>query len=290
MFSHFKRELRARDALGYHRSLGPIDPPKGNSWFLRRGWSPNPHYIKFLSEVGPGVYFAGSLVIFPLDAGLGRTVESEANRLQSVGEETLFSFGYDGSTEGVFALPKHEPDDAESSGVLWYNYQDRRVSSLGRSFTDWIEEQPTKLFNKKIYDGFRSLSNIEGINRVIDDRSAFSIQLIDFDRSAVRPPGKESDFLPRYHKGTVEIVKHREVCLFWLTFKVLRLGSKVGPDNVEYVSIPVQDIKCGIPTKKEFYVFDPFNMPFENVKIDYNPLIDLGSKMRVKYKEIQDLL
>lgn len=36
--------------------------------------------------------------------------------------------------------------------------------------------------------------------------------------------------------------------------------------------------------------FDPFNVPFTEIAVTFKPVIDLGSKMRVKFKELSGLL
>jgi len=41
---------------------------------------------------------------------------------------------------------------------------------------------------------------------------------------------------------------------------------------------------------EECYAFDPFNVPFTSIEVKFNPVIDLGSKMRARFKELSDLL
>jgi hypothetical protein len=286
MFSAFLKHLREHPARGYHRSFGPIRKEVLATWFAEAGWTPNPEYISFLSEIGPGIYFGGSLVIFPLEHGLGRTVRSETEKLSQMGAEKYMAFGYDGTTEGAFALDK----TFETPSVLWFSYPEKHASSLAASFGDWAAQQPAALFSKAVYGGYKTIRDLDPLMAVMDERSAFQVRLLTFSKEMVRPPDRGSDLLPRYNKGIVEISKTRQVDLSILTLKVLRVGSKVGKDNLEYVSIPVGDVSVGVPVQKEFYVFDPFNLPFDDLRIDFNPIIDLGSKMRVKFKEIKALL
>jgi hypothetical protein len=95
---------------------------------------------------------------------------------------------------------------------------------------------------------------------------------------------------PRYNKLKLEIIKTRPVTITVLTVVVVRLGSKFGSANVEYVTFPVSDIPVNMPTIRECYVFDSFNVAFTGIEVKYNPVIDLGSKMRVRFKEIAELL
>jgi hypothetical protein len=64
----------------------------------------------------------------------------------------------------------------------------------------------------------------------------------------------------------------------------------VGKDNKEYLTLPVSEIKIGTEQKVEGYVFDPFNLPFENIEIEFCPEINLGTPMRTKFTEIRDFL
>jgi hypothetical protein len=124
----------------------------------------------------------------------------------------------------------------------------------------------------------------------MEERSAFSVRLINFDMQLLRLPDKPNDLLRRYNKLVLEVTKTRPVTILVLTVIVARLGSQLGAANVEYATFPVHDIPVGVPTIRECYVFDPFNVAFTDIVVKFNPVIDLGSKMRVRFKELSNLL
>ncbi len=113
---------------------------------------------------------------------------------------------------------------------------------------------------------------------------------MSWDKQLQRPPDKPNDMLPRYNRLMLEVIKMRPVTIPVLTVVVARLGSTLGAANVEYVTFHVHDIPVNVPTIRECYVFDPFNAPFTDIEVKFNPVIDLGSKMRVRFKELSALL
>jgi hypothetical protein len=52
----------------------------------------------------------------------------------------------------------------------------------------------------------------------------------------------------------------------------------------------VDDIPVNVLTVRECYAFDPFNAHFTDIEVKFNPVIDLGSKMRVRFKELSSFL
>jgi hypothetical protein len=203
-----------------------------------------------------------------------------------VSSEAIFPFGYNGTTESCYCLDATSARDE----VYWFSWEERVKRSFSVGFQDWIEAKPKQLFNKQVYAGYKQLTNVDALVSLMDQRAAFTVRLVDFDKRMQRPPDKPDDTLPRYNKLKLEVIKKRPVTIPVLTAIVVRVGSKVGAANVEYVTFPVNDIPVGVPTIRECYVFDPFNVPFTNIEIKFNPVVDLGSKIRVRFKELSPLL
>jgi hypothetical protein len=88
----------------------------------------------------------------------------------------------------------------------------------------------------------------------------------------------------------LEVIKTRLVKISVLTVIVERLGSKRGADNVMFTTFPVDDIAVNVPSIRECYVFDAFNVAFNEIVVKFNPVIDLGSSSRVRFKELSSLL
>ncbi len=213
-------------------------------------------------------------------------MESELCSLRQATVEPIFPFGYDGTTESCYCLESQSGRDT----VYWFSWEEIVKRSLGTSFREWIDAKPAELFKDLIYAGYKKLTNMSELIAVMEERSAFRIRLKDFDKRLQRPPDKPKDMFPRYNRLVVEVTKTRPVTIPVLTVIVERLGSKVGDTNLEYASVPVQDIPVNTPTIRECYVFDPFNVPFSEITVQFNPVIDLGSPMRTKFKELSSLL
>jgi len=286
MFAVFKNELLEHPDGGYHHCDGPRDRKEVNAWFQERHLAPPQTYVDFLCEVGPGSYFGGALVIYPLSHKRLRSVESELTRIRKDTDKAIFPFGYNGTTELCYCFQAEAVNDV----VYWFSWEEKTTRLLSNSFEAWLDEQPTKLFKHQIYAGYKRLRNVNELVEVMEERSFFKVRLVDFDIHLQRPPDKPNDMLRRYNRVVLEVTKTRPAKISVLTVIIARLGSPLGDRNVEYATFPVNDIPVGVPTKRECYVFDPYNVPFTDVALRFNPVIDLGSKMRVKFKEISDLL
>jgi hypothetical protein len=249
MFNAFERELTAHGEGGYHYRSGPLQPSEVHAWLQRHSLSSPPAYLDFLSRVGPGHFFGGSLIIYPLSSRFSRSVESELLRLRESTTELLLPFGYDGTTELCYGIRLDGSDDT----VYWFSWEEKIKRSLGKEFREWIDAQPAGLFNEQIYCGYKELMNIGELIGVMEERSAFRVRLLNFDKQLERPPDKPTDMLPRYNKVVLEVTKTRPV------------------------TIPV-------------LTFDPFNLPFSGIAVKFDAAIDLRSKMRVRFKEISNLL
>jgi hypothetical protein len=143
--------------------------------------------------------------------------------------------------------------DGSDDTVYWFSWEEKIKRSLGKEFREWIDAQPAGPFNEQIYCGYKELMNIGELIGVMEERSAFRVRLLNFDKQLERPPDKPTDMLPRYNKVVLEVTKTRPV------------------------TIPV-------------LTFDPFNLPFSGIAVKFDAVIDLRSKMRVRFKEISNLL
>jgi hypothetical protein len=284
-FPDFYRELQQHSAPGYHVSSGAIDTVFAAHWSTTRSIRLPSPYLEFLGVFGPGRYFAGSLILFPLEEQPGK-IDRITARLPEADRAKFFAVGYDGTTEGCYCLDR----TGVSSAVFWHSFETSETASIHPDFHQWIEHCPTQLYSDDIYKGYRDVRDVMGVRNVIKERSGFEVRLVKAEPIKVRPPGHEEDFLPRYHRLVVGITKHEESQLRKLTFAVLRSGSAIGLRNIEYVTIDLPEVAKGTEVTCDAYVFDPFNLPFVHFEIIYDPEIDLSSNMRVRYEEIKDLL
>jgi hypothetical protein len=286
MFDAFKRELGIHGKGGYHRLAGALNRSEVNAWFEVNALKSPPTYAEFLCQVGSGSFFGGALVVFPLRSNNSQSVESELSKLREATTQPIFPFGYDGTTELCYCLEAQSGSDA----VYWFSWEEKITRALSLNFYQWIETRPGELFKEQTYAGYKKLTKIDELIAVMEERSAFRVRLIDFNKQLQRPPVEPGDVLPRYNKVRLEVTKVRPVTIPVLTVMIERVGSQLGAMNVEYVTFPVGDIPVNVPMIQECYVFDPFNVPFDHIALKFNPIIDLGSKMRVRFKEISDLL
>lgn len=286
MFDAFKKELSAHSSGGYHRVAGKLDRDAVVDWFHRRGLKPPANYTRFLCEIGAGSFFGGALTIYPLTSPQTRSVESELDRLREATGEDVFPIGYDETTESCYCFESQSGNEA----VYWFSWQEKVKRLVAPSFSDWIEATPGELFREQVYAGYKQLTKVDELVAVMDERSAFRVRLVSYENQLRKPPDKPNDLLPRYNKVTLEVTKTKPVKIPVLTVMVARVGSKYGAANVEYATFPVQGIPVNVPTICDCFVFDPFNVPFTEITVIFNPVIDLGSKMRVKFKELSGLL
>lgn len=279
----FYKEIKEHNAPGYHRLYRYSEDFSALS--KKEGYSLNSLYTGFINSVGYGYFFGGSLVLFPL-AGETGSIKALTLGLQSAGIEDFVVIGYAGTTEGYYCLKNDRKDKA----VYWIDIQQKAITKLNERFDDWINAQPNELFSEDIYAGYKKIKDIESIYKVINERSLVEVDMLDFERGLIKPPGKEKDFLPRYNRVNLAIRKNQDIELSQLTIKFFRRGSPIGEDNVEYLTIDVGSLRVDKTEVVQAYLFDPFNLPFEKIECSYSPEIDLASKMRVRYKEIKQFL
>lgn len=284
-FPKFSNELRQHAAAGYHVASGPIDVAVATDWFAKQAIRCPGAFLEFLSTFGTGRFFGGDLVIFPPGYGKGTIGEATAGLPEACGAK-FFVIGYDGTTEGCYCLDRSGDDPT----VFWHNFGAAQTVVLHPNFGEWIEGCPAKLFNDQLYAGYGSVRDIAGVREIIRDRAAFEISVLSAGTTKVRPPGHEKDFLPRYHHLVLGIRKLRDSHLRKLTVSVLRKGSSIGSENMEYATINLPDFPAGTEITRDVYVFDPFNLPFKQIEVIHVPEIDLSSPMRVKFEEIKALL
>jgi hypothetical protein len=278
----FAREL-VEHTGGYHQTYGQVDRADALKWFAQRSLRCPRTYLDFLSEIGPGNYFSGGLVLFEVE--LGGLVDQVTEKLGCDGSDYL-AIGYDGTTDGYYCMKNSETDEA----VYWYDSETKAIGPHHRSFVEWVEECPRTLFSHSVYAGYKRIKDLAQVRRVIRERMSFDVRLLRYDRQTVRPPKKEKDFLPRYHRIICLVRKNNNSSLGQLTVKVCRTGSSVGADNVQYVTIDLPDFLAGQEKEVEVFVFDPFNLPFKDIVIDYSPQIDLSSPSRARFVELKPYL
>jgi hypothetical protein len=284
-FPRFSRELKDHPGPGYHTIYGQTDRLVAGQWFKERSIQCLPSYLDFLSDVGTGRFFAGSLEVFaavssksPVDAVTSELAEEDRSK--------FFAIGYDGTTEGCYCLNRESVDDR----VYWHNWETGTTEAYRANFVQWIEDCPDELFNRTAYAGFKKIRDMAGIQRVLRERENFEVRLLSYDKQLLRPPGKQKDFLRGYNRIVCGIRKHGDSWLTCLTLKVCRLGSPVGANNVEYVTFPLPEFAAREEVRVEAFVFDPFNVPFREMVIDYSPEVDLKSPMRVSFAELKEYL
>jgi len=285
MFRAFLEEIRKHRLGGYHLQVAKYAHSSIAEWFAAHNWKPSQEYSDFMIQIGAGTYFGGAFVVYPLLHDQLPSTETVSSRMASLGEKDFFAIGYDGTTEGCYCLPK----DGQSK-LYWYSWESHLAKPLASDFAEWVERQPAELFQPKVYSAYKPVANLDGVCDIINARDAFKIRLLNYAKDLVRPPGKQGDQLPRYNRIELGITKKRRVDLKFLTVKIKRNGSAVNNDNVEYVSLDVGDLPVSTETVITCYAFDPFNLPFAAIEVEFNPVIDMGSKMRSRYKEISEFL
>lgn len=274
IFQEFKKELIEHNASGFHL----VFPSMINSDNIET----NKEYLSFLKTIGKGSFFAGALQIFDLNDDDSKRIVME---LDGAFGERYLVIGYDGTTEGCFVLNRNTKD----LGVYYLNRkQPEDITKIADSFKVWIEGTPVEYFDAKLYKAFGNIKDIIGVNAVINERRAISVELKYYDKELVAHPNAEKKYLKRYNKLVLSLNVARKVSIKEVTIKMARLGSAVGEDNIEYVTVQIEGVVGNV--LKEIYLFDPFNLPFEKIVCLYQPEVNLNSKMRVKYKELQEYL
>jgi hypothetical protein len=274
IFQEFRKELAEHNGSGFHL----VFPSKINSDNIEA----NKEYLSFLKTIGKGSFFAGALQIFDLNDDDSKRIGFE---LGATFCEQFLVIGYDGTTEGCFVLNKC----IEDLGVYYVNRkQPEDISKISDSFKTWIEGTPNEYYDEKLYKAFGNIKDIIGVYSVINERKAINVKLYYYDKELVAHPNAEKKYLKRYNKLVLSLNVARKVSIKEVTIKMARLGSDVGEDNIEYVTVQIAGVVGNV--LKEVYLFDPFNLPFEKIVCLYQPEVNLNSKMRIKYKELLEYL
>lgn len=282
-FPRFVRELKDHPAPGYHTIYGQVDRLTATAWFAQRLIRCPQPYLDFLNDIGSGRFFAGSLALFSIDSP--RSIVGVAtNRLPEDERARFFAIGYDGTTEGCYCLSRAGIDKT----VYWHNWDTKSTHAHGADFVQWIENAPDELFSKTVYAGYEKIRDFASVCQVIRERGRFEVRLLHYDQKLVRR--EQNDLLPRYNRIVCGVRKLDASRLNELTFKVHRSASSVGADNVQYVTIGLPNFPVGEEITVEALVFDPFNLPFRELVIDYSPEIDLSSPTRVRFAELKEYL
>lgn len=274
VFREFENELMKHSANGYHLIVAVGDE-------IIEGCD-NIEYLRFLKSIGSGAFYGGALQIFSPNDDKFRQFNEE---LEEPLAEQFLVIGYNGTTEGSFAVKRKGGD----SSIYYMNReQPSDITMLSNSFYQWIENSQNEFYDSKLYKAFSNIKEIEKIREVIAERRAIKLDLKYFNENLEAKPNAEKQYLKRYNRLIFEIELTRPVLLQKVTVKMLRTGSSIGDDNIEYVTLSIDRDK----NKQivEAYLFDPFNLPFDKIVSLYNPEINLNSRMRTKYKEILEFL
>lgn len=240
-------------------------------------------YTDFIYLVGWGRFFGGALVLFkPIDSDNGFHKLQYKPKEDIVNKYTII--GYDGTTSGFYCLRNDQSDC-----VYWYDSETEEIMLISNHFFTWINEQFNKLYDEKIFAGYKKIKNIDSILKIINEREKVEIRLLEFENELVRPPGKENDFLPRYNKIKIKIFLKEKISINYYTLIIFRTGSKIGADNKVYHTVEVPVIDNAWITL-DCYVFDAFNLPFNSITLISAPEINLNSSVRARYKEIMEYL
>ncbi len=275
MFEKFKKEIKDHNARGYHEVEKIVDQeiPKFN----------NEPYYYFLNEIGYGSFFDRDLIILnPISEDVKQMLEI----LNLSNFNDKLPFATNGTNDGFYVI-----ENFNKSKVFWFNLADNILEEVSKEFTKWIESLPKKLFNKDSYKAYKEIKNLEGIKKIIEERAKFKIELLKYDLKLTNEPSEtEMLYLKRFNKITIKVTKLAESSLKFLTFQILRVGSDIGEENIEYCSIDLPNIEVGSNSLFTLFVFDPYNIKFKNIHLFYLPDIDIYSNQKVRYKEIKEFL
>lgn len=276
MYDLFSIELKNHAAHGYHEVAGKVAASDQDQ--ILQGV--NPDYCQFLRQIGYGSYFSGALVIFsPLQ------IAHWTQRLIDVEVFDKLAIGYNGTTEGCFAILK-----SGGPAIYWVKWLGGQTVEEASSFVEWIESRPKALYHEKIYSAYKKIKDIPSFMQILGDRASVAIRLVSYEKRLSKKRGEESALLARYNKITVGILISAKITIQTYTIKCYRTKSAVGDDNVAYVSVPIDDLPVGQVIEKDCYVFDPFNLPFEDLIVDSEPMIDISKPSKAMYVELAGVL
>ncbi len=185
-YKQFIAELETHNVPGYHSGMWPQDTQPLLAEAARLGWHLLGEYVDFMTQVGSGRYFGGELVVYPFE-GEPLSVIAVTDQLQSVGIKGKMAFAYDGTTEGCFCLSVDGRD-----GVYWANWIGDEPRLEAPNLYAWLEQQPSTSSMKAPIVPHRTVKDPHAIAKVIEARQTFKVKLLRFDRSLVRPLGKEA--------------------------------------------------------------------------------------------------
>jgi hypothetical protein len=272
----FQKELQVHNAKGYHHVKGTIDINSIKNYGLNLPIE----YIDFLSQVGFGDFFSGNLCLYDISE---ESIKAGKDFWRAVDKDCsdFFIIGNNGTTEGFYCI------DA-SGKIYWVFCHDGEAKQLAKSFSEWINKRCDELFSKKKYSSYDTIKkkNMEEITNVLEERKRVKLTLLRYDKQLVKEPWNEGVLLPRYNKLVFRIEGSKGTKLEYYTVKCFRKGSKYGDDNVAYISIPIS----GEDGEITVYLFDPFNVGFDEILVDCSYNIDLSSKMKSQYKEIKQYI
>lgn len=284
-FPKFEHELVEHAGPGYHVRGPRIAAKEARSDLATLGIDPPEAYLSFLENFGPGKYFAGALVIYPVCAE-SECVLSLARDNPELLALGAFPIGYDGTTEGCYCLSRVNG----TQEVSWFRWSADALHSEAPDFEAWIEAQPAALFRAKTYAAYREPRDPASIAGIVEQRGAVDVRLLDFGRKTEVGPGMPAGSYPRHHRLVLGVTKRRAVDLRSLTIHVLREGSEHGERNVDLVTLDISGVPVGVETVITAFSFDAFNRDFERITIRHDPEIDLRSPRRVRFAEISPFL
>jgi len=75
----------------------------------------------------------------------------------------------------------------------------------------------------------------------------------------------DDDFIARNNRIRISVDYKTLYSMPVLFLKVLRVGSKIGEENFYSYPLPVEDLELGKKYEIEFFHFDAFNLPFNEI-------------------------
>ncbi|MCB1044466.1 MAG: hypothetical protein KDC35_16100 [Acidobacteria bacterium] len=259
-FTVFLRELASHGEGRYHVQFGRFSRPHVISYFKTFQAKPTESYLQFMDQIGPGKFFGGKLTIF--QPGRGIFGSRDLVPFVELWHTGLMPVGKLGLGTVCVCLPRDGSDRA-----MLLDMSNGATSELG-DFESWIENCVARLFEPVHYELTRPRMH-DHLKAAEYERSKFVVKLESFDIRACREQA-----MSRFHKAVFRVQKLMPSFMEQLTVKVVRVGSVLGADNANFVTLDVANLTEKQWSAIECYVFDPFHLPFDSLISAFTPRIE----------------